>query len=41
MTETVTDRLNRLAAHCCDEATVKLVQRLDKHLNHNWDYVEK
>jgi hypothetical protein len=39
--ERVTDRLNGLAADFCDEWIVKLVQRLDKWLNRNGDYVEK
>jgi hypothetical protein len=39
--ETVTDWLNGLVADCYDEGIVKLVQRLDKCLNHNGDHVEK
>jgi hypothetical protein len=39
--KTVTNWLNRLAANFYDEVTVKLVQRLDKCLNCNADYVEK
>jgi hypothetical protein len=41
--ETVSDWLNGLAADFYDEGIVKLVERLDKYLNHNGDYtyVEK
>jgi hypothetical protein len=39
--ETVTDWLNGLAADSYDEGIVKLVQRLDKCLDRNWDYVQK
>jgi hypothetical protein len=38
--ETVTDWLNGLGADFYD-GTVKLLQRLDKRLNRNGDYVEK
>jgi hypothetical protein len=41
MKETVTDWLNGLVADFYDERTVKLVQHLDKCLNHDGDYVEK
>jgi hypothetical protein len=39
--ETFTDWLNGPAADFYNEGTVKLVQRLDKCLNHNGHYVEK
>jgi hypothetical protein len=39
--ENVMDRLNKLVADFYDEGIVKLVQLLDKCLNHNEDYVEK
>jgi hypothetical protein len=39
--ETVIDWLNGPAANFYDKGTVKLVQRLDKCLNHNGDYAEK
>jgi hypothetical protein len=38
--ETVTDWLNGLAVDVYDEGIVKLVQRLDKCLNCNGDYIE-
>jgi hypothetical protein len=33
--------LNGLAADFYDEGIIKLVQRLDKCLNHNGEYVQK
>jgi hypothetical protein len=39
--ETVTGWLNGLSADCYDEGIARLVQRLDKCLNWNGDYVEK
>jgi hypothetical protein len=39
--ETIIDWWNCLAADFYDEGIVKLVQRLDKCLNRNGDYVEK
>jgi histone-lysine N-methyltransferase SETMAR len=39
--ETVTDWLSGLAADFYDKGIVKLVQNLDKCLNHSGDYVEK
>jgi hypothetical protein len=38
--ETVTDWLNGLAADLYDERIVEFVQRLDKCLNRNRDYVQ-
>jgi hypothetical protein len=39
--EAVTDWLTGLAAEFYDEMIVTLVQRLDKCLNRNGDYIEK
>jgi hypothetical protein len=39
--EKVTDWLNGLVADFYDEGTIKIVQRLDKSLNRNGDYVDK
>jgi hypothetical protein len=39
--EAVIDLLNGLTADFYDEGIMKLVQRLDKCLNRNGDYVEK
>jgi hypothetical protein len=39
--ETVMDWLNGLVADFYDKGFIKLVQRLDKCLNLNGDYVEK
>jgi hypothetical protein len=39
--ETVTDWLNGLAADFYDKGIVKLLQRLDKCMNHNGDYKEE
>jgi hypothetical protein len=39
--ETFTDKLKGLSTDFCDNGIVKLVQRLDKCLNRNGDYVEK
>jgi hypothetical protein len=39
--ERVTDWLNGLAADFYDKAVIKLMQRLDRCLNHSGDYVEK
>jgi hypothetical protein len=39
--EKVTDWLHGLAADFREEGMVKMVQRLDKCLNHNEDYKEK
>jgi hypothetical protein len=39
--ERVTEGLNELAADVRNEGIVKLVQRLDKCLNRNGNYVEK
>jgi hypothetical protein len=35
------DWLNELAAYFYDEGIVRIVQRLDKRLNRNEDYIDK
>jgi hypothetical protein len=37
----VTDWLNGMAAYFCDDGKVKLMERMDKCLNRNGDYIEK